>query len=51
MKKKNKVKDLYEVYDSIRRDWNGINPITKVVPNKKKYKRQKSSKHLDEILK
>lgn len=26
----------YEVNRKIRRDWNGVNPVTRVIPNKKK---------------
>lgn len=26
----------YEVNRKIRRDWNGVNPITRIIPNKKK---------------
>jgi len=28
-----------------RRDWNGIKPITRVIPNKKKAKPQRKAKH------
>jgi hypothetical protein len=40
-KKKNKVKTNYEVYRSIRRDWGEVNPVTKVIPDK----RNKKPKH------
>lgn len=40
-KKKNKVKSNYEVYRSIRRDWGEVNPVTKVIPDK----RNKKPKH------
>ena len=38
---KNKKKNLnsnptYEVVRKIRGDWNGVNPVTKIIPNKKK---------------
>lgn len=26
----------YEVNRKIRKDWNGVNPVTRVIPNKKK---------------
>ena len=26
----------YEVNRKIRKDWNGINPVTRIIPNKKK---------------
>lgn len=40
MSKKHKVKERtpYEVYASIRRDWGEINPVTKVIPDKRKKK-------------
>ena len=31
----------YEVARKIRRDWNGVVPITKVIPNKKKNRKEK----------
>lgn len=34
--KKSKVKSSIEIYQSMRKDWGNINPITKVIPNKKK---------------
>jgi len=36
MEKKNDKPQSYEVNRKIRRDWNGVNPITKIIPNKKK---------------
>ena len=36
-----KVKTMVEVYQSIRRDWGGVRPVTKVIPNKKKNARPK----------
>lgn len=38
-KSKNKVKTTAEIYQSIRRDWGSVNPVTKIIPNKKKSKR------------
>lgn len=43
-KKKTKVRDSYEVNRSIRRDWGAINPVTKVIPDK----RDKKPKHKKE---
>lgn len=34
-------KSNYEVYRKIRRDFGNINPITKVIPNKKKNHKEK----------
>ena len=46
-----KQKSFFEVYQSIRRDWGNINPATKVIPNKKKYRREDKHKksYNDEI--
>ena len=46
-----KQKTFFEVYQSIRRDWGEINPVTKVIPNKKKYNRKHKHKknYKDEI--
>ena len=46
-KKKNKVKSNYEVYRSIRRDWGEINPVTKIIPDKRK-KPPKYNKKLED---
>lgn len=41
----------YEANKKIRKDWNGINPVTKVIPNKKKDKNVKhKKKELEENL-
>lgn len=43
-KKKKTPKTYVEIYQSMRKDWNGINPVTKVIPDKRrkpdKYKKQ-----------
>lgn len=39
--KKIKVRDSYEVNKSLRRDWGAINPVTKIIPDK----RRKPPKH------
>lgn len=46
-----KQKSFFEVYQSIRRDWGNVNPVTKVIPNKKKYRRKDKHKknYKDEI--
>lgn len=36
-----KTKTNYEIYKSIRRDWGMVNPVTKVIPDK----RRKPPKH------
>lgn len=40
-KHKNKPRSNYEVYRSIRKDWGNVNPVTKVIPDK----RRKPPKH------
>lgn len=40
-------KSFEEIYMGIRRDWNGLNPVTKIIPNKKKYNRKRKHKNAD----
>lgn len=40
--KKPKIKSNYEIYKSIRRDWGGINPVTRIKDSDKIYSRQKN---------
>lgn len=40
-KSKTKPRSNYEIYRSIRKDWEGINPVTKIIPDK----RNKKPKH------
>ena len=46
-----KQKNFFEIYQSIRRDWGNVNPVTKVISNKKKYRRKDKHKknYKDEI--
>ena len=46
-----KQKNFFEIYQSVRRDWGNVNPVTKVIPNKKKYRRKDKYKksYNDEI--
>lgn len=37
-------KNIYEIYQEIRRDWGQINPSTKVFKDKKKYNRKEKHK-------
>lgn len=37
-KKKNKNKSMIDLYRSIRGDWNGINPVSRIIESKKKKK-------------
>ncbi len=40
-KKKNTPKTNYEIYRGMRRDWGNVNPVTRVIPDK----RRKPPKH------
>lgn len=40
-KPRDRPRSNYEVYKSIRKDWNGLNPVTKIIPDK----RDKKPKH------
>lgn len=43
LRKLKKVTSL-ELYKGIRKDWGAINPVQRVVPNKKKYTRKEKYK-------
>lgn len=45
--KNNKENSTYEAARRIRRDWNGVNPVTKIIPDKTKYTRKKKHKNFD----
>lgn len=47
MAKKQKPKTYYEIYQSIRRDWNGVNPVTRIERDRTKYTRKKKYKNRD----
>lgn len=34
----------YETFKKIRKSWNGLNPSTRIVPNKKRYSRKEKHK-------
>ena len=36
MKKQKTNNSTYETLRHMRKDWNGVNPVTKIIPNKKK---------------
>ena len=46
-KQKKKPRSNLELLYSIRREW-AVNPVTKVIPNKKKYTRKKKHKNKEE---
>lgn len=49
-KKKNskKEKSMIDLYQSIRRDWNGVNPVTRIVESKKKKKPKYKHKEFEQ---
>ena len=48
-KKKVTPKTNYEIYQSIRRDWHGINPVTRIKESEKIYSRQKNKEETEEL--
>ena len=47
---KNKPRNSYEMYKTIRRDWNGLNPVTRIKESNKIYSRQKNKKISDDFF-
>lgn len=47
-KSKNKPRTQYEVFRSVRGDWNGINPVTKIIPDKRRKAPKHKGKEIDE---
>lgn len=41
-----KESSTYETLKKIRNDWGNVNPVTKVIPNKKKNPKQKHKKRV-----
>lgn len=41
MSKKKSQNATYEVIRKIRNDWGSVNPVTKIIPNKKKNHKEK----------
>jgi len=41
MSKKKETNSTYEVVRKIRGDWGAINPVTRIIPNKKKNHKEK----------
>ena len=37
-RKNKKQKSMLDLYQSVRRDWNGVNPVSRIVESKKKKK-------------
>ena len=44
---KKKPKSSFDLYQSVRRDWNGVNPVTKIVESKKKKKAKHKNKEFE----
>lgn len=47
-KSTNKPRSNYEVYRTIRKDWGVINPVTKVIPDKRNKKPKHKGREYDE---
>lgn len=49
-KKKSKIepRSNYEVYRSIRKDWGAINPVTKIIPDKRNKKPKYKGKEYED---
>lgn len=47
-RKKNKSKSTIDLYQSIRRDWNGVSPVSRIVESKKKKKPKYPHKEYEE---
>lgn len=47
-KKKKRPCSNLDLYQSIRRDWNGVNPVSRIVENKKKKKPKYKHKQFEE---
>ena len=47
-KKKNEEKSMIDLYKSIRKDWNGVNPVTRIVESKKRKKPKYKKKEYED---
>lgn len=47
-KSKTQPRTNYEVYRSIRKDWGMLNPVTKVIPDKRNKKPKHKGREYDE---
>ena len=47
-KSKTQPRTNYEVYRSIRKDWGVLNPVTKVIPDKRNKKPKHKGREYDE---
>ena len=45
-----KENEWYKAYKKVRKDWGNVNPVEKVVPSKKEYKRSKDKRKLTKYL-
>ena len=47
-RKNKKPKSMLDLYQSVRRDWNGVNPMTRIVESKKNKKPKYKHKEFEE---
>ena len=47
-KKNKKEKSVLDLYQSVRRDWNGVNPVTRIIENKKRKKPKYKNKDYED---
>lgn len=43
-----KTKTSVEIYQSFRRDWGAVNPVTKIIPDKRRRKPKHKNRAYDE---
>ena len=48
MKESLKKQKWVDIFKKQRGDWGDVNPVTKIIPNKKKYKRKEKHKQNEE---
>lgn len=47
---KKKENFFHETTKKLRGSWNGVNPVTKIIPDKKKYSRKKKHKNQEDKI-
>ena len=47
-KSKKEPRTQYEVFRAVRGTWNGVNPVTKVIPDKRRKAPKHKGKEIDE---
>ena len=43
--KKERYSEFYNTYKKIRKDWGEVNPVTRTIPDKKRYTRKQKHKN------